>query len=47
MRAVQVLEEVASARAVQIVLADFSSGNSPEQADLSRLYLEEFGVELS
>lgn len=47
MRAVQVLEEVASAWAGQIVLAGFSSGNSPEQADLSRRYLEEFGVELS
>lgn len=33
------------ALAVQTVHGDFPSGNSPEQADLSRLFLEEIGVE--
>lgn len=47
MRRVQVLEEMATSQAVQTVLGDFPSGNSPEQADLSRLYLEEIGVPLS
>lgn len=47
MRIVQVLEEMATSQAVQTVLGDFPSGNSPEQADLSRLYLEEIRAALS
>lgn len=47
MSTVQVLEEMAPAWAVQTVLGDFPSGNSPEQADLSRPHLEEIGVESS
>lgn len=36
---------MAPAWAVQAVLEDFPSGNSPEQDDLSRLYLEEMEIE--